>query len=85
MAFFVHPRSFDGRCGLRDQDGATGTSEWVSHSTGITGAEQQYNNAMTSAGNHAHTFTGATGSAGSGAAFSILPPYLSVYVWKRTA
>lgn len=50
----------------RDQDGATGSSEWVSHSTGITGAEQNYSNAMTSAGDHTHTFSGATASDGTG-------------------
>ena len=29
--------------------------------------------------------TGATGSTGSGSAVSIMPPFLSVYMWKRTA
>ena len=30
-------------------------------------------------------WTGATSSVGSGTAFSNMPPYLAVYVWKRTA
>lgn len=68
-----------------DQDGSTGSTEWVNHSTGITGSERNYNNAMTSAGAHTHTVTGNTGSAGTGSAFSILPPYVAVYIWKRTA
>lgn len=34
-------------------------------------------------GTHSHAFT--TSTVGSGAAFSNLPPYLAVYMWKRTA
>lgn len=36
-------------------------------------------------GSHTHSVSGTTGSNGSGTAFSILPPYLSVYMWQRTA
>jgi len=68
-----------------DQDGANGNTEWINHSTGITGSERNYSNAMTSAGAHTHTLTGSSASAGTGSAFSMLPPYLSVYIWKRTA
>lgn len=32
-----------------------------------------------------NNWTGATSSVGSGTAFSNMPPYLAVYVWKRTA
>lgn len=38
-----------------------------------------------SAGSHEHSITGSTANAGSGTAFSIMPPYLAVYMWKRTA
>ena len=44
-----------------------------------------------SAGAHTHTFTpsgsisGQTDSTGSGTSFSIMPPYLVMYCWKRTA
>ena len=37
---------------------------------------------------HSHglnTGSASTGSAGSGSAFSIMPPYINVYVWQRTA
>jgi len=84
----------------RDHDGATGTAERTLHSTGITsGYDEQYNNQLWPAGDHSHTvsgssaagsahthtITGASASAGSGSSFSILPPYLAVYMWKRTA
>ena len=39
--------------------------------------------AIAAAGAHTHAFT--IGKTGSGAAFSILPPYIAVYMWRRTA
>ena len=35
--------------------------------------------------NHTHTVSGNTGNQGSGTAFSIIPPYYAVYMWRRTA
>ena len=35
--------------------------------------------------NHTHSVSGTTGSTGSGTAFSIIPPYYAVYMWRRTA
>jgi microcystin-dependent protein len=41
--------------------------------------------ATTSDGSHSHTVSGNTGDGGfSNSAFSIIPPYLAVYMWKRT-
>ena len=39
--------------------------------------------AIAAAGAHTHAIT--IGKTGSGAAFSILPPYVAVYMWRRTA
>lgn len=39
--------------------------------------------AIAAAGAHTHAIT--IGRTGSGAAFSILPPYVAVYMWRRTA
>ena len=42
---------------------------------------------MQSAGNHSHTVTtnaSTTGATGSGSAFSVMNPYITVYMWKRT-
>ena len=40
-----------------------------------------FENPLTTNGNHRHSFT--TDSAGSGTAFSIMPPYETAYCWKR--
>lgn len=38
-----------------------------------------------SAGAHTHTFSGTTASTGSSGTNANLPPYITVYMWKRTA
>lgn len=38
-----------------------------------------------SAGAHTHSVSGNTGSKGSGTAMSLLQPYITCYMWKRTA
>lgn len=37
------------------------------------------------AGNHTHNVNGHTGYYGSNTSFSLLPPYVKVYMWRRTA
>lgn len=83
----------------RDKDGATGTGEYILHSTGTSGASQIFSGQLTSDGSHSHTLSGSSGagashnhtisgstaSTGTGSAFNILPPYLAVYIWQRTA
>ena len=55
-------------------------SHWLSISS--AGAHT-HSVAIAAAGAHTHAIT--IGKTGSGAAFSILPPYVAVYMWRRTA
>ena len=75
----------------RQKVGATGTAKYA--------AQGSANHSTSSAGAHTHTITiasggggttgaagtGNTGSTGSGQAVNIMPPFLSVFMWKRTA
>ena len=59
--------------------------------TGSTGSNSADHTHTTTTGNqsagHTHSVTasGSIGNKGGGTAFSIMPPYLAVYMWKRTA
>jgi hypothetical protein len=41
--------------------------------------------AVDSNGAHTHTYSGTTSGTGSGNAHDNMPPYLAVYIWKKTA
>ena len=61
-------------------------THWVSGNTG--GISANHTHSITTgnnSANHNHSVSGTTGSTGSGTSFTNLPPYLSVYIWKRTA
>ena len=47
------------------------------------GGARTHSVAIAAAGAHTHAIT--IGKTGSGAAFSILPPYIAAYMWRRTA
>ncbi len=75
-----------------DKDVAVSSSKtaWSAHDAGMSGAGGSVS--TSSAGNHTHTVTtnaSTTGSAGNGASAGAtdgnMPPYLVVYMWKRTA
>ena len=52
------------------------------HTHGVGRSNQ---NTGASSGNTANSSSFNSGSTGSGTAFNIIPPYLTVYMWKRTA
>lgn len=65
-----------------------GTGYGNEHSTNTTSAGSHTHAADTTineTGQHTHTVQGDTASAGSSGTGANMPPYLSVYVWKRTA
>ena len=68
----------------RSWTGWTSTNGNHSHWLSISSAgAHTHSVAIAAAGAHIHTIT--IGKTGSGAAFSILPPYIAVYMWRRTA
>lgn len=64
-----------------DQDGSG--SNGATYGSGMNTGSQVTGISIVSGGAHTHTFT--TDTTGSGTAFSIMNPYLVVYIWKRTA
>lgn len=63
-------------------DGMSGTSCKVGNSTGAHTHSVSGNTSNTGA--HTHSVSGTTGSSGSGSAMSLLQPYITCYMWKRT-
>lgn len=53
--------------------------------TGATSSNGTHTHTVTVATNGAHTHTVTVGNTGEGAAMSLLPPYVAVYMWRRTA
>ena len=70
--------------GLHSHGFSTSWAGEHAHSLSIASAgAHTHSVAIAAAGAHTHAIT--IGKTGSGAAFSILPPYVAVYMWRRTA
>ena len=80
----------------RSWTGATSSSGAHTHTiTAASAGAHVHNASSASAGTHTHTVTVATsgahthtvtvGNTGGGSAMSLLPPYVAVYMWRRTA
>lgn len=88
----THPNGNCGFIGCLDRPQTEVTGEvWVSKSTNTTNNPEAYTKLTSSGSSHTHSFSGTvtlsgnTGSSGSGAAVSLMQPYLAVYMWKRVA
>ena len=80
----------------RSWTGATSSSGAHTHTiTAASAGAHVHSASSASAGAHTHTVTVATngahthtvtvGNTGGGSAMSLLPPYMAVYMWRRTA
>lgn len=58
-----------------------GTTNWDRTSRVTFDASRSWSGSTSTAGNHSHTI----GNTGSGTAFNTISPYITAYVWRRTA
>ena len=84
---FDASRSWTGSTSTNGSHSHSYSTSWAgehAHSLSIASAgAHTHSVAIAAAGAHTHAIT--IGRTGSGAAFSILPPYIAVYMWRRTA
>lgn len=84
---FDASRSWTGSTSIEGIHAHGFSTSWAgehAHSLSIASAgAHTHSVAIAAAGAHTHAIT--IGKTGSGAAFSILPPYIAVYMWRRTA
>ena len=91
-AFIINDSNFDGIVASDNLPSSYGVWTTDSQKNGIiaSGGAHTHTYSGTTSNNGAHTHTVSTnastsGSSGSGTAFSTMDPYITVYMWKRTA
>lgn len=67
----------------------TGTSSSFATQNDVASSDGAHEHSVSgtaaSAGNHSHTISGSTASVGGGNAHNNMPPYITCYMWRRTA
>ena len=85
-----HTHTFSGTTGATDLSHTHTYGSGNNYGSGSANAFDARNtNSFTTSGasanmNHTHSFSGTTDGTGSGTAFSIVQPYIAVYMWNRT-
>lgn len=69
-----------------DKDGGAGTNRYTVHITSNnTASGQQYSPVSGAAGGHTHTTSGSNSNTGGSQSHNNMPPYITVYMWKRVS
>jgi hypothetical protein len=86
-----HTHTYSGTTGSTDLSHTHTYGSSSNYGSGSANAfDARNSNSYTTSGasvnmNHTHSFSGTTDGTGSGTAFSIVQPYIAVYMWNRTA